>query len=293
MLASRECSHLAVRALYSSIPLNSSSFDPSSNSQLSYHSLRRRQFSFLVAISQHPEYTRFIRRLSFEFTDREGEPSDYSYPIPPDLVWRTFAKCQGVVYFDITANRRSHVDDDPKVGLFPNLRRARVSGPFSARTLGQLLNTSHSIHTLEISNDCGPVYSRALLTDRAILNRVSERTDPFECLRGDLPALRTLNIEICERMPLWSITEFLQHAKDHVTLLILKFLPVSIKLSVGADEDEDRKRAEWIQNSLIGFTKLEELWLKGIKVDETLNKELRKIGSLKSIRHLETSNDCL
>src|ERR1700754_5017969 len=132
MLPSRECYNSAVRALYSNIYLRTSeSIDDTNVNQRSSptlnQSLRRRQFSFFVTISQHPSYTRFIKSISFEFTNSSSsencdEPTDFTYPLPADLIWRAFAKCNSVVSIDIKASHDTV--DPPEVDMFPNLRQA-------------------------------------------------------------------------------------------------------------------------------------------------------------------------
>jgi len=286
MLASRECSHLAVRALYSLIPLHTSSdhiYD-----LRPYHTLRRRQFSFLIAISQHPEYTRFIRRIAFEFTSQEDEPSDFNHPVPVELVWRTFAKCTGVVYIDIKAHHKLSIDA-PKVGLFPNLRRARVSGPFSPQTLAQLLNTSPSIHALELS--VAPARDSSLGVDQALLPRVVQTPSPFDDLKSGFQALKTLNVQIQRQTSLMSLTPFLQRVRKHVTFLILKFPgPPSDSEPPVEVEDEERRWASWIPEALSGFVALEELWLKGVTLDSVSNQKLKeRLPELKSVKVLAKS----
>jgi hypothetical protein len=283
MLASRECSSLAARSLYSAIPLISPL--DHSNDLRPHLTLRRRQFSFLVAISQHPEYTRFIRRIAFEFIGQEDEPSDFNHPIPTELVWKTFAKCQGVVYIDIKAKQQNPVDA-PRTGMFPNLRRARVSGTFSPQTLAQLLNTSTSIRALELS--LGSSYDPSPLALRTPLSWTTQTPDTFEFIRGDFSKLRTLSIEVHNKAFLTSLDAFFHHVKDHVTLLILSFPP--------SDGDEGERWSGWLQKVLNGFSRLEELWLKGVRFDEELSQSLRKTGScpeLRSVKHLEIGKECL
>jgi len=253
MLASRECSHLAVRALYTIIPLHNSA--KIRDDRRAYHTLRRRQFSFLVAISQHPSYTRFIRRIEFEFTDQEDEPSVYDYPISTELVWRTFAKCTGAVYIDLKAARPHQARiDEPDTSMFPNLRRARIEGAFSGQTLGKLLNASNTIKALELST--GPCHERWPEAPQGSLFRLAQTANRFGELRGDFASLRTLNIQIHPWVSVTSLTAFLQRVRNSVTLLILRFSHAS----VGGDDAYWRS---WITESLVGFKVLEQVWLRG------------------------------
>jgi len=281
MLASRECSSLATRALYSNIPLHNTSTD--CNDLRAYHNLRRRQFSFLVAISQHPTYTRFIRRIAFEFTEQDDEPSSYEYPISAELVWRTFAKCLGVVYVDLKAARPAQARiEDPKAVMFPALRRARVEGPFSAETLSKLLNTSSSIKALELSiNTPGSRRSPERVQDP--LFRSIPNAGPFDELQGKNPSLRTLNIQIHPWVSLTSLGAFLQGTRKHVTLLILG---LSVSHTHRGGDGNDVVWTRWVAESLKGFTVLEEVWLQGITPDDALGMRLKdSCPCLKSVRY--------
>jgi len=119
-----------------SIILSTKETDPST-----IHHLRRKQFSFLLAISQHPEYTRFIRKIEFEFTDNRSEvPTDHRYPIPRELVWRIIGKCRNLVglYVKLGSHRPgdglNKVRGMGQIGMFPTgLRRAYFLGLLGER----------------------------------------------------------------------------------------------------------------------------------------------------------------
>jgi len=281
MLASRECSSIAVRALYSSIPLRTS--PDSGDDRRAYLTLRRRQFAFLVAISQHPNYTRFIRRIAFEFPDQDDEPSVYDYPVSADLVWRTFAKCTGVVYVDLKATQPHQSPiEEPKDTMFPNLRHARIEGPFTPRALDKLLNTSSSIKTLALSisrphRAFPPKVTQALPSHAPVIG-------PFDDLRGGFPSLRTLNIQIHPGVSVTSLGAFLQQVEDHVTYLILRFSHTNTPRR--ADRN-DAFWMPWVLDSLRGFKALEQLWLLGIAPDAEWTLKLKT--SCPSVRCLTGS----
>jgi len=270
MLASRECSSLAIRALYTIISLHNSS--KTRDDRRAYHTLRRRQFSFLVAISQHPSYTRFIRRIEFEFTDQEDEPSVYDYPISMELVWRTFAKCVGVVYIDLKAARPHQARiDEPETRMFPSLRRARIEGAFSGQTLDKLLNTSSSIKALELTT--GPSRERSPEALQGSLFRLAQTASPFGDLRGDFSSLTTLNIQIHPWLAVTSLKAFLQRVRNTVTLLILRFSHASAtEASAGGD---DAYWTSWITESLVGFKVLEQIRLQGFTPEAGLVQKLQ------------------
>jgi len=278
MLASRQCTSLAARALYSNIPLRTSSNDDTDCR--AHHTLRRRQFAFFVAISQHPHYARFVRRIEFEFIGRDDEPSVYDFPVPTDLVWRTFAKCLGVVYIDLKATRPLRVPlDEPQTAILPNLRRARLEGPFSGRTLDRLLNTSRSIKTLELS--ITSPFQPSPHSPQGFSFHQRPNAGPFDDLQGDFPSLKTLNILIHPSLSVTSLATFLQRISDHVNLLILRFS------HAGAPEmsDDDGYWTSWITENLVGFKVLEQLWLRGLLPDDKLTQQLQKsCPCLKSIQ---------
>jgi len=289
MLASRECSSLAVRALYSTIALHNSS--NIGDDRRAYHTLRRRQFSFFVAISQHPTYTRFIRRIQFEFTDQEGEPSVYDYPIATGLVWRTFAKCIGVVYIDLKAARPHQARiEEPERNLFPNLRRARIEGAFSGQTLDKVLNGSSSIKALDLSIGRSREWSPE--GPQGSLFRLAPTASPFDDLRGEFSSLRTLNIQIRPWGSMTSLAAFLQRVRNSVTLLILRFSHASVtETSVGGD---DAYWTSWITQSLVGFKVLEAVSLQGITPGAGLTQQLQdSCPCLKRVMVSSSSRDDL
>lgn len=289
MLASRDCSQFAVRALYSTIPLGNRS-ERADISETNYtRSLRRRQFSFLEAISQHPEYTRFVRRIIFEFTEQSGKPSDYDYPIPTPLVWRTFAKCSGVVSIEIKAREDSLIEE-PELEMFPNLRRARVTGPFSGRTIARLLNASSSVHTLQVLREDWRNRSLEDINGRRTCQVIS---DPFGEIRGEFTCLRTLSIDMVDGMDLASLASFLSRTSTNVTLLCLKFPIQTPSATVHFDTVVWKKDwSQWLLSVLSGFTMLRDLMLKGIKLDDAVAPELLKIGFLRTVICQEAEQEC-
>ena len=151
-----------------------------------------RQFSFLIAIYEHPEYANFIRHIAFEFTDDIELHPTLNYRVPEELVWQMFAQRKGVTSIDI-AMSNGHESKPPLHDLFPNLKHAKISGIFPASTLDRMLHTSKHLRSLHITAGTSeyidapgewPAWSTSLtpFLDRSI------------CY-GKFLSLRTLNFE--------------------------------------------------------------------------------------------------
>jgi len=151
-LANKYLSNLAARALYSKVLLHSNyPYPKSSRADLRPNdTLRMRQFSFLIAIYEHPEYANFVRHIAFEFTDNIESHPTLDYRVPEELVWQVFAQCKGVTSIDITMSN-GHESRPPQHNLFPNLKHAKISGTFPDSTLDRMLHTSKQLRSLHIT----------------------------------------------------------------------------------------------------------------------------------------------
>jgi len=223
-LANKYLSNLAARALYSNVLLHSGHpYPKSSRADLRPNdTLRMRQFSFLIAIYEHPEYANFIRHIAFEFTDNIEPHPTLDYRVPEELVWQVFAQCKGVTSIDITMSN-GHESKPPLTPLFPNLKHAKISGTFPESTLDRMLHTSKHLRSLHITAGTSeyidapgewPSWSSSLtpFLDRSIYY-------------GKFSSLRMLNFEAhqCSKpnITVDCLGAFLKHVTPHLEELTL------------------------------------------------------------------------
>jgi len=136
-ITNKSLSVLAARALYGEILLHSQHYPHTGklNTPRLKEDLRRRQFSFFVAVAHHPEYLDYIRHIAFEFTDtaENGEypcgawnQSSYACLIPERLVWNVIGRCGGLVSLEIKWTRIRQMDLPP-ASKFVNLRHLQIT----------------------------------------------------------------------------------------------------------------------------------------------------------------------
>ncbi|KAG8956106.1 hypothetical protein FRC03_010950 [Tulasnella sp. 419] len=155
---------LVTPIMYSNVDLRSGLHGP--------YALHRHN-SYLTTTGKHPKYLTRVRHLGWEFATSG---------------WNVFPLMTNIQSLDITMNDAS-IGPENIVPVFPNLRKARLSGKFYIGSLECILLTSPFLEELHLVGGMGEVENNGAMTSEIIPFLDLCSSNP-----GKMPNLKTLTL---------------------------------------------------------------------------------------------------